>query len=352
MNLNTKEWKEFQIRLLFNIHAGKYHYKNEYSAGNTPYVSASNVNNAISGYINLEPDFKGNCIVAGKVGCTAFYQKNDFCATSDVNIFVPKFKLNQYMGLFIVSVLNKSENYKWRYGRQCRVGDSRNIIIKLPVCYEMDKYGNKIPKQDDKCIYSDEGYIPDFAFMENYIKSLHSKPITTKVRKNNNYLKINTDEWHEFILGDIFDIKKGKRLTKADQTEGKTPYIGATDSNNGLANYIGQPPIHDGNTITLSYNGSVGEAFYQPEPFWATDDVNVLYFKKENGVEFNKFIALFICTILKKEKYRYSYGRKWVLENMKNTIIKLPAILNDGKAFPDFKYMESYIKQLFYSDRI
>ena len=120
-------------------------------------------------------------------------------------------------------------------------------------------------------------------------------------------------------------MKKGKRLTSDDQTDGDTPYIGAIDSNNGVANYIGQGAIHDGNTISLSYNGSVGEAFYQPKPFWATDDVNVLYFRKENGVAFNKYIALFICAVLRQEKYRYSYGRKWVLESMRSTIIKLPA---------------------------
>lgn len=103
----------------------------------------------------------------------------------------------------------------------------------------------------------------------------------------------------EFCVGDLFEVKKGKRLTSYDQTDGDTPYIGAIDSNNGVANYIGQGAIHDGNTISLSYNGSVGEAFFQPKPFRATDDVNVLYFRKENGVAFNKYIALFICAVLR-----------------------------------------------------
>lgn len=157
-------------------------------------------------------------------------------------------------------------------------------------------------------------------------------------------MKLDTISWKEFILGDYFEIKKGKRLTSKDQINGNTPYIGAINSNNGITNYIGQPPIHDGNTISLSYNGSVGEAFYQPNPFWATDDVNVLYFKAQDDVVFNKYIALFICSILKKEKYRYSYGRKWVLKNMKKTVIKLPS-KND---LPDWEYMESYIKSLNY----
>ena len=149
-------------------------------------------------------------------------------------------------------------------------------------------------------------------------------------------------------MGDFFEVKKGKRLTSENQTEGGTPYIGAIDSNNGVANYIGQNAIHDGNTISLSYNGSVGEAFYQEKPFWATDDVNVLYFKHP-GIVFDKYIALFICTVLRQEKYRYSYGRKWTLENMKSTTIKLPV---DIYGNPNWNFMRNYIKSLPYGDKI
>lgn len=150
-NLGINDWKEYNLSDYFNIVPGKYHFSDEYDSGETPYVSASNINNGISQYINLEPDFKGNCIITGKVGCTAFYQPKDFCATSDVNVFTPKnFTLNKYIGLFIVSVINKSENYKWNYGRQCRVGDSKGIKIKLPT----------------------KGNQPDWQYMEDYIKSL------------------------------------------------------------------------------------------------------------------------------------------------------------------------------------
>lgn len=154
-------------------------------------------------------------------------------------------------------------------------------------------------------------------------------------------MNLNISEWKEYRLGDLFEIKKGKRLTSEDQTEGTTPYIGAIDSNNGVSNYIGQAPIHEGNTISLSYNGSVGQAFYQPIPFWATDDVNVLYFR-DKTISFNRNMALFICTILKQEQYRYCYGRKWVLDSMNETIVKLPT---KGDK-PDWSYMEKYISSL------
>ncbi|MCM1439945.1 MAG: restriction endonuclease subunit S [Roseburia sp.] len=155
-------------------------------------------------------------------------------------------------------------------------------------------------------------------------------------------MNLNISTWKDYRLGDLFEIKKGKRLTLEEQTDGLTPYIGAIDSNNGVSNYIGQTAIHEGNTISLSYNGSVGEAFYQPVPFWATDDVNVLYFRNKSA-SFNRYIAMFICTILKQEKYRYCYGRKWVLDSMLDTLIKLPTNNNT----PDWQFMEDYIKSLY-----
>ena len=106
--------------------------------------------------------------MTGKVGCTAFYQPFDFCATSDVNVFTPKFELNYAIGLFIVTVINKGENYKWNYGRQCRVGDSKEIVIKLPIKTNEDG----TPYIDQRYKYSKKGYVPYWEYMEKYIKSL------------------------------------------------------------------------------------------------------------------------------------------------------------------------------------
>lgn len=101
---------------------------------------------------------------------------------------------------------------------------------------------------------------------------------------------LDTSKWKPFVLSDLFEIKKGKRLTKEDQIPGDTVFIGATALNNGITAYIGQEALHEGNTISLTYNGSVGEAFYQREPFWASDDVNVLYAK---NFVLNEKLAMF-----------------------------------------------------------
>ena len=152
---------------------------------------------------------------------------------------------------------------------------------------------------------------------------------------------MNVNDWGTFRLGDLFEVRKGKRLTKEDQTEGDTPYVGAIDSNNGVSNRIGQGAIHDGGTISLSYNGSVGEAFFQPDPFWATDDVNVLYPKA--GTVLDQQTGLFVCAILRQERYRYSYGRKWVLESMEDTVIQLP---KTSSGTPDWQAMSDFMEEM------
>ena len=150
----------------------------------------------------------------------------------------------------------------------------------------------------------------------------------------------------EYALGDLFNFQKGKRLTKADMVDGTINFIGAISENNGVRQRIDIEPRYLPNCITINYNGSVGEAFYQFEPFWASDDVNVLY---ANGWELNKYIAMFIITTIKANRYKFSYGRKWTLEKMKESIIKLP---RSASGTPDWGYMESYIRTLPYSDRI
>jgi hypothetical protein len=146
---------------------------------------------------------------------------------------------------------------------------------------------------------------------------------------------LDIQKWQNFTLGELFEIKKGKRLTREDFELGNTPFIGAIDSNNGYRDFIGQDPIFEGNTITVSYNGSVAEAFYQDEPYWASDDINVLYPK----FEMNRDKALFVITLIKHEKYRFNYGRKWHKERMEESVIKLPA--KNGK--PDWDFMEQFI---------
>ena len=150
--------------------------------------------------------------------------------------------------------------------------------------------------------------------------------------------KINTSKWKPFALGQLFNIKKGTRLTKADMIEGGINFIGASAMNNGVTARIGNTAcLHPANTITVSYNGSVGEAFYQETQFWASDDINVLYPK----FKLTKQIAFFMIPYIRAIGKRYAFVDKWRLEIMEKDCILLPAI---DKATPDYSAMERYIK--------
>ena len=163
--------------------------------------------------------------------------------------------------------------------------------------------------------------------------------ITTNDEMSIQEVKINT--WSSFALGQLFDVVKGSRLTKAEMRSGTMRYIGASSFNNGITTYISNDEhVHPANTLTVCYNGSdIGRTFYQSEPYWATDDVNVLYPK----FEMNENIALFFAPIIKCVGGLHEYDDKWKLEDMKKDTIRLP-VKEDGT--PNFDYMQSYIHRI------
>lgn len=125
----------------------------------------------------------------------------------------------------------------------------------------------------------------------------------------------------------------------------KTPYISSTERNNGIFEYVDELPTNKGNTITANRGGSVGFFFYQPMDYLATPvDVRILTPK----FELNKYIALFITTVLKREKFKFNYSRKMGTDRLKKLQIKLPS----KSGAPDWEFMESYIKSLPYSSSI
>lgn len=151
LTFNINKWKNLALYPnLFNMKPGKYYSAKLCEDGNTPLISASENNNGIQKWTNLEAKYN-DCLTIGKISSSTFYQSIPFVATGDVTILQPKNDLfNKYIALFIATVINK-EKYKWSYGRQIRLNDCKKLMIKLPVT-----------TQDE----------PDWEFMENYIKSL------------------------------------------------------------------------------------------------------------------------------------------------------------------------------------
>ncbi|QZE26566.1 restriction endonuclease subunit S [Brevibacterium casei] len=153
---------------------------------------------------------------------------------------------------------------------------------------------------------------------------------------------ISPGEWPLFRLDHLFVVKKGKRVTKAQRTPGSTRFIGASEKNNGITDMCDLDPMFEAHCLTVPYNGSVGFSFYQDQPFWASDDVQVLIPKDD----VTRWALLFVAAIIRVEKTRFSYGYKWNMARMKKTAIRLPA---DASGQPDWAYMDSVMRGLPFS---
>lgn len=124
--------------------------------------------------------------------------------------------------------------------------------------------------------------------------------------------------------------------------DGPYPYVTAQATNNGTYKFY-DFYTEEGNVLTIE-RAILGYCFYQSKNFSASSDVVKLIPK----FKMNKYVALFLVTILNLENYRYNYGRKASQARIKTTSIKLPE--RGGK--PDFEFMETFIKSLPYSKSI
>jgi len=155
-------------------------------------------------------------------------------------------------------------------------------------------------------------------------------------------LHIDTAGWKPFKWAELFEIQRGKYVPASQKTLGATPCVSSSAQDNGVTRSIDLPPNFAAGTITVARNGSIGEAFFQPVPYFATDDVHVLVPRLQMTAE----AALFVCTLIRREKYRFNYGRKWHLEGMRKAIIRLPV---DHAGRPDWPMMTEYIRRLPFS---
>jgi len=287
----------------------------DYPKGSTPVVKSQGTGNGVIGFFNISPNYSEVISVArtGSVGASFFHDYPCYI-TDDCMVVIPKQKLSHKQMLIYATYIEQNSG-KYNYSR--KITPARLKETKIPQ--------------------------PDAAQKLSESLSIPSEPSRESVLREQ--ISLGSRAWKGFQIDELFNLKKGKRLTKANMNRGRTPFIGAISSNNGHRENIGQKPIHKGCTITVNYNGSVGEAFYQAYPFWASDDVNVLYPR----LKLNKYIALFIVTVIKANRYRFNYGRKWHLERMEDTVLKLPT---DRQGNPDWDFMERYIKSLHYSVNI
>ena len=286
-------------------------------------MTAGKENQGVAAYIGnplcqyqdpVTVDMFGNC----------FFHKGIYSGDDNIYFFINK-DLNDVIKIFISSIINKQNSILYNFKSQFRQQQADALTVILP------------SKSDNT---------PDYEYIESYMKNIMQESEKNIEKLNNIHNGKKTIDilgWREFSLGGdngLFRIVKGTRLTKANMKDGNINFIGSSSVNNGITNHISNlEHIHPANLITVSYNGSIGEAFYQEKPFWASDDVNVFYPNFKQSFE----IAMFLIPLIRKIGQKYKFVDKWKLEDMYNDKITLPI---NGNGEPDWEYMENYMKNI------
>ena len=337
LNLNDREWKAFAIKDIFfteqkktaQVPTGAYVHKSKLHKGTIPRITVTSFNNGVDGYYtSTDKNYRvfNNFISVSFLG-TVFYHPYE--ASIDMKVHCLQLinkDLDTYISKFLITAIKQSISNA-SYGDQLSSTDLPNKMILLPTI---------------------DGGQPDYAFMEQYIKEREDKLIQKYIDfigKLPIEALPNLEEktYKEFAIADIFDIKAGKRLTTADMDSGNVPFIGATELNNGVTNWINTPnETLDHNVLGVNYNGSVAEAFYHPYSCVFSDDVKRLHLKNADD---GKYILLFCSMLIRKQKNKYTYGYKFNANRMARQKILLPTT-DDGS--PDYEYMEQYTKSIMY----
>lgn len=287
-----------------------------------PFIARTEKNNGISAFVEEEIDIEKNpahtlTVAVGGSVLSTFYQPFPFYTGFHVLVLEPKKEMSVVEMLFYAKCISANK-YKYNYGRQAN-RTLKNILIPSQIPEELK---SKLA-----------------AYHKELEKSISQKSLIDKK------LKLEIDKWEKFELNELFKIQGSKTTPLLELEEygyGKYPYVTTQATNNGIDGFF-DFYSEDGNVLTAD-SAVLGFCSYQALSFSASDHVEKLMPR----FKMNKYIAIFLTTILNLEQYRYNYGRKCSQYRMKKISIKLPS--KNGN--PDFEYMENYIKSLSYSSSL
>jgi hypothetical protein len=158
-------------------------------------------------------------------------------------------------------------------------------------------------------------------------------------------MKIDTSQWKEFKLKDIFHMNNTKSIVQKDVVpdSGTTPYVTAQAGNNGVMTYINCPAewLDEGNCIMIG--GKTLTFSYQAKNFCSNDSHNIaLYLKDKKNASEMKY--LFLIAALRGALYqKYSWGDSISMKKIQDDVFRLPV---DTSGDPDWAYMDNYMSEV------
>ena len=240
MNLNLNEWKSFCVNNIFSMLNGKGITKEEVeeNEGLFKVVQSGETNNGVLGKIDLNYCKRMNytftekpCLTVARSGSAGFvsFQINGCVVGDSAKILLLEDDIATTEHYLFLQTILSANRFKYTYGRKVTEEKYMNDIIDLPIQHNVD--GTPFIDEDKK--YSDAGYVPDWQFMENYIKSLHYKPLTTEKKKgHSNELRV--EKWKWFSLKEISNVYTGDDLILSMVDDGEIPVASHKVENNGV----------------------------------------------------------------------------------------------------------------------
>ena len=335
LGLDKVKWKTFKLGDIFDLvtksSKGLNHLEKNISDG-ISYVGATNRNNGVLDFVKRKENliYSGNAIAfirngEGSMGYSV-YKKEDFIASQDITVGYNQY-LNEYNAKFITTIADQVRG-KYNFGYKRNQERLKRETLVLP---------------------SDEKGNPNFQYMSDFVKKLELDKVQEVLEYIYIYIRMMTIleekvceiSWKDFWIEDVCEIKSGVRLTKANQEIGLRPFVGASDSDNGVTAFVSNTNKSlDANVLGVNYNGSVVENFYHPYEAIFSDDVKRLKWKDE--IYGNKYTYLFLKQMILSQKIKYAYGYKFNGERMKRQKVMLP-VTKTG--LPDYDYMTSYMQK-------
>lgn len=182
-----KEGRELIFSDLFTSQTGDTDIQKKDINGKGCYVvSAGLSNHGIIGKTDREAKvIDKNTITVDMFG-NAFYRDTEYKMVTHARVFAlsPKFEMTESSGLYMTSCMSYLTK-KFAYSNMC----SWNKIQDLPLCLPIQTDDSGKPVIDAGKTYSPKGYIPDWDYMEKYIKATEKEIIKEVVLYKDEVIK-------------------------------------------------------------------------------------------------------------------------------------------------------------------
>lgn len=336
--IDTSEWKEFRVGDLFDIHPTKaYKCTNAelLDGGGTNVVVNSAYDNGIGGTSTFSPTENGNMITFSDTvdANTIFYQESPFVGYPHVQGLYPVGKYQNAwtrgsLQYFVTVFRERALAVGFDYGNKFRRDIAANLFVKLP---------------------STTNGAPDWAYMESYMANLETKVADSltllQAAKDAEKKKVDTREWGEFRVGELFEVKISKSVDKGGlefAEDGEYDFIGRTPLNNGIQGRLNKLKFEANQEGTYSI-AQIGMHVcqYRERKWYASQNIFVLTPFAEKSHKANKFIATVITRYLDCAYGEDTYATYPTAKTLPHLKIKLPV---DKTGQPDWAYMEEYMK--------